>query len=118
MLPAIRRQAEAAWREGEDDFAHPGDLPSGRTAGSACGSVRPGRPQRRLPAAVLGELKERYEENRRAFLAKDLAAIMALRTDDFHTVTPDSVRRDRADMEQYIRGLLNGIDRCIDGSPG
>jgi hypothetical protein len=38
---------------------------------------------------------------------------MALRTEDFHAVTPDSMVRDRAKMEQSTRALLEGIDRWI-----
>src|SRR5262249_35925030 len=53
------------------------------------------------------------EENRRAFLAKDFKAIMALRTEDFHSVTPDSMTHDRAEMELSIRAFLDGIDRWI-----
>lgn len=64
-------------------------------------------------AVVRRELQQWYDENRRAFLAKDLAAIMALRTEDFHAVTPDGVVHDRAAMEQRTLGLLNGIDRWI-----
>jgi len=64
-------------------------------------------------AAVRRELQLRYDENRRAFLAKDFNAIMALRTDDFHAVTPDSVLHYRAEMEQSTRALLDGIDRWI-----
>jgi len=64
-------------------------------------------------ATVHRQLEQRYEENDRAFLAKDLRAIMALRTDDFHTVTPDSVVHDRADMEQRTQQILNGIERWI-----
>ena len=36
---------------------------------------------------------------------------MALRTPDFHTVSPDGVAQDRAAMEQYTTGLLNGIKK-------
>jgi ketosteroid isomerase-like protein len=64
-------------------------------------------------AVVRRELQQWYDENRRAFLAKDLAAIMALRTADFHTVTPDGLVHDRAAMEQSTLGFLNGIDRWI-----
>lgn len=83
------------------------------------------RPEASLPsqhtappdsATVRRELQQRYEENRRAFLAKDFDAIMALRTEDFHAVTPDGAVRDRAEMEQYTRGFLNGIDRWISTS--
>lgn len=77
-------------------------------------------PQPRTNAAdvstVRHELEQRYEENRRAFLAKDVAAIMALRTEDFHTVSPDGVVNDRAAMERYTRGFLSGIDRWISQS--
>jgi dipeptidyl aminopeptidase/acylaminoacyl peptidase len=38
---------------------------------------------------------------------------MALRTDDFHAVTPDSAVHDRAEMEQSTHALLDGIDRWI-----
>jgi hypothetical protein len=38
---------------------------------------------------------------------------MALRTEDFHSVTPDSVVHDRAEMELRTRGFLEGIDRWI-----
>jgi ketosteroid isomerase-like protein len=59
-------------------------------------------------------IEEGYARNRAAFLAKDVKAIMALRTDDFHTVGPDGTPKDRAAMETYTVGLLNGIDRWIE----
>lgn len=62
---------------------------------------------------VRHELKQWYDDNRRAFLTEDVDAIMALRTEDFHTVGPDGLTRDRADMEEYTIGLLNGIERWI-----
>jgi ketosteroid isomerase-like protein len=55
-----------------------------------------------------------YRRNREAFLAKDIQAIMALRTDDFYAITPDGRRSDRAEMETRTVGLLNGIERWID----
>ena len=64
-------------------------------------------------SAVRRELQQRYDENRRALLAKDLGAVMALRTEDFHAVTPDSALHDRSEMEQSTRALLEGIDRWI-----
>jgi len=64
-------------------------------------------------ATVHRQLDQRYAENARAFNAKDMKAIMALRTPDFHSVTPDSVTHDYADMEQRTRGLLNGVKRWI-----
>ncbi len=62
-------------------------------------------------ATVRQQLERQYELNRQAFLREDLDAIMALRTDDFHTVGPDNQTRDRAEMRQYTEGLLNGIER-------
>jgi hypothetical protein len=63
---------------------------------------------------VRRELEERYEENQQAYLEKDLAKIMTLRTPDFHTVTADGQTRDRHAMAHYIEGLLNGIERWND----
>jgi ketosteroid isomerase-like protein len=54
-----------------------------------------------------------YSLNTEAFAAKDAAAIMALRTSDFHTVTPDGRTNTRADMETRTRRFLAGIDRFI-----
>jgi ketosteroid isomerase-like protein len=64
-------------------------------------------------ATVRREIEQWYDENTRSFLAKDVDAIMALRTEDFHAVTPDGTVQDRAAMEHYTVGLLNGIDRWI-----
>jgi ketosteroid isomerase-like protein len=64
-------------------------------------------------AAVRRELEQWYDQNKQAFLARDLAALMALRTDDFHSVTPDSVVHDRAEMEERTRALLDGIEQWI-----
>jgi ketosteroid isomerase-like protein len=64
-------------------------------------------------SAVRREIEHWYDENARAFRAEDVDAIMALRTEDFHTVTPDGEVRDRAAMENYTIGFLNSIDRWI-----
>ena len=65
-------------------------------------------------ATVRREIEAWYDENTAAFLAEDVDAIMALRTGDFHTVSPDGAVRDRAEMEQYTVGFLNGVERWID----
>ena len=65
-------------------------------------------------STVRAELERGYEANRKAYLEKDLGAIMALRAPDFHTITPDGTRRDRAAMQLYIEGILNGVDRWIE----
>jgi ketosteroid isomerase-like protein len=58
-------------------------------------------------------IEEGYRRNREAFLAKDVKGIMAVRTDDFHTIGPDGTPKDRAAMEAYTVGFLNGVDRWI-----
>jgi hypothetical protein len=60
-------------------------------------------------ASVRVELDRWYTLNTNAFLNHDVPGIMALRAPDFHSVTPDNVTHDRAAMENYITGLLNGI---------
>jgi ketosteroid isomerase-like protein len=62
-------------------------------------------------ASVRAELERRYAENAAAFMRWDLQAIMALRAPDFHAVTPEGVTKDRAAMELYTQGLLNGIKK-------
>lgn len=54
-----------------------------------------------------------YDLNIEAFNKKDVAAIMALRTEDFHTTTADGKVNTRADMEAYTRRLLDRIDHFI-----
>ena len=58
-------------------------------------------------------IEEWYALNIAAFQAKDVAAIMSLRTNDFHTVTPDGKVNTRADMEAYSNRLLGRIDHFI-----
>jgi ketosteroid isomerase-like protein len=57
------------------------------------------------------ELEKAYQENTAAFMRWDLAAVMALRAPDFHTVTPDGATQDRQAMEQYITGIMNGVKK-------
>jgi ketosteroid isomerase-like protein len=65
----------------------------------------------RSVAAVRAELVGLYEENSEAYMRGDLAAVMRLRAPDFHALTPDGLRRDRAAMEQYMQGVMNGIQK-------
>jgi ketosteroid isomerase-like protein len=51
-----------------------------------------------------------YARNVEAFNAKNVTAIMALRTEDFHTVTPDGKVNTRADMETRTKQFLDRID--------
>lgn len=62
-------------------------------------------------AATRKELEAVYQRNTSAFLSFDAKAVMALRAPDFHTVTPDGTTRDRAAMETYTVGLLNGVKK-------
>jgi ketosteroid isomerase-like protein len=55
-------------------------------------------------------IEDWYARNMEAFKAKDVTAIMALRTDDFHTITPDGRVNKRADMETRTRLFLDRID--------
>jgi ketosteroid isomerase-like protein len=58
-------------------------------------------------------IEDWYALNVEAFKAKDVAAIMALRTDHFHTLTPDGKVNTRADMEAYTQRFLGRIDHFI-----
>lgn len=58
-------------------------------------------------------IEDRYARNTEAFKAKDVAAIMALRADDFHTIMPDGKVNTRADMEAYTQRFLGRIDHFI-----
>jgi len=58
-------------------------------------------------------IEEWYKRNMKAFEAKDVAAIMALRTDDFHTITPDGKVNTRADMEARTRTFVDRIDHFL-----
>ena len=54
-----------------------------------------------------------YARNTEAFKAKDVAAIMALRAADFHTITPDGRTNTLSDMKAYTERFLGMIDRFI-----
>jgi ketosteroid isomerase-like protein len=58
-------------------------------------------------------IEEWYARNVEAFNARDVAAIMSLRTDDFHTIKPDGKVNTRADMEAYTQRFLGRIDHFI-----
>jgi ketosteroid isomerase-like protein len=58
-------------------------------------------------------IEDWYARNIAAFRAKDVAAIMALRAIDFHTLTPDGKVNTRTDMEAYTQRFLGRIDHFI-----
>lgn len=75
-----------------------------------CASASSGRsPAPTRDAETRAQLERLYAENNNAFLRWDLPGVMALRAPDFHAMTPDGLTNDRATMERYIEGLLNGI---------
>jgi ketosteroid isomerase-like protein len=61
--------------------------------------------------AIKAELERLYDQNTAAFLRWDFAAVMDLRAPDFHAITPDGAVRNRAMMENYIQGVMNGIKK-------
>ncbi|HJR08829.1 MAG TPA: hypothetical protein VJ842_16335 [Pyrinomonadaceae bacterium] len=54
-----------------------------------------------------------YAQNTEAFKRKDVAAVMSLRTDDFHTVLPDGKKNTRADMQAYTERFLGRIEQWV-----
>jgi ketosteroid isomerase-like protein len=58
-------------------------------------------------------LEQWYEANIDAFNRKDVEAIMRLRSDDFHTITPDGTVNSREAMERRTREFVGRIDRFL-----
>jgi len=54
-------------------------------------------------------IEDWYAQNTAAFRAKDLKALMALRTPDFHTLTPDGKTNDYKFMEERTRAFIERI---------
>jgi ketosteroid isomerase-like protein len=61
--------------------------------------------------SVRAALERAYQMNIDAFKRGDVAGVMALRAPDFYTITADGTTRDRAAMEQYTIGIINGIKK-------
>lgn len=62
-------------------------------------------------ARVKAELERQYDLNNSAFMRADVPALMALRSEGFHTVGADGTRRDRAAMQNYMQGIINGVKK-------
>src|SRR5688572_4335735 len=71
-------------------------------AGSLNGGVPSEHPD------VRKELAARYEALARAHDRKDLAAIVGMKTPDFHTISPDGKVGDAKTMAEYSRQFLEG----------
>jgi ketosteroid isomerase-like protein len=65
------------------------------------------------PAGVRQELEQAYELNRRALLARDLNAVLALRTPDFSAITPDGVTHGSQEMAEFSRNLLANVEQWL-----
>jgi ketosteroid isomerase-like protein len=59
--------------------------------------------------SVRQQLDRWYTENAAAYRASDLPRVMSLRAADFHSITPDGRVNDRAAMENYTQGIMNGV---------
>jgi hypothetical protein len=60
-------------------------------------------------AKVRTELDRLYTVNADAFVRRDMRTLMELRSDGFHTIAADGAVRDRAAMQEYMQGIINGI---------
>jgi ketosteroid isomerase-like protein len=90
---------------------------------SRAASARPRRPARENPGLptkpkdkskpIRVGIEAWYARNSDAMRRKDIAAVMALRTADFHTLTPDGKTNTRGEMEAYTRRLFDMIDRFL-----
>ncbi len=79
-------------------------------------SASEGAPRSPVPAAEAAapqmlrqELEQSYERNRQALLAKDLAAVLTLRTPNFEAVTPDGAVHGAEEMAAATRNLLDNL---------
>src|SRR5688572_27042392 len=58
---------------------------------------------------VREELEAQYEKLAAAHVRRDLAAIMALKTNTFYTIGPQGELNDRISMEAHSRRFLEGL---------
>jgi ketosteroid isomerase-like protein len=112
-FPARNGSVEIAVADGEEPMRNYLALLLLISAAAPRASAQSGSPTgaARTIAGVRAELEKAYKENTAAFMRWDVAAVMALRAPDFHTVTPDGATQDRQAMEQYITGIMNGIKK-------
>ena len=60
-------------------------------------------------ARVRAELERLYDLNTVAYMRGDLRAVMELKSDAFHAIPANGVLQDRAAMQTYMQGIMNGI---------
>lgn len=58
---------------------------------------------------VRAELDRLYDLNAAAYMRGDLGALMELRSDGFHAIAANGALQDRAAMQVYMQGIINGI---------
>ena len=59
-------------------------------------------------------LEQAYEANRQALLSGRLDAVLALRTPDFHVVTPDGATHGPEEMAGFSRNLLENVQQWLE----
>ena len=62
------------------------------------------------PEPLRKQAEAAYERNRQALLSREPAALLALRTEDFHVVTPDGVTHDAREMTLFTHNLLSNVE--------
>jgi hypothetical protein len=82
---------------------------------AACASQRPvARAGAGDSTIVKRELEARYRENEAGFFARNPDRVMLLRHPDFHTITPDGNRSNRAQMDERTRAFIGRVERFDD----
>ena len=98
----------AGWQSGGPSQVAPAEAPAHKV------KVKNGKTiERDKSKPVRKAIEDWYARNIAAFNDLDVAAIMLLRTDDFHTMTPDGKINSRADMEARTKLFLERIDHFI-----
>ena len=89
-------------------------LASGVVASASAATRAPSPPA--AAESLRPSLEEAYERLRQAMLARDAEAVIAMRTADFHAVTPDGVTHGPEEMAGFTRNLLANLVEWIDAS--
>lgn len=78
----------------------------------ATGFASPAKTQvSRTEPAVRVELERLYALNNAAFMRGDVPSLMALRSRGFHAIAANGTLQDRAAMQQYMQGIINGVQK-------
>lgn len=108
LLLSCSTAGVAGWQSGGPSQVAPSEAPGHKA------KVKSGKTiERDKSKPVRKAIEDWYARNIAAFEAKDIAAVMSLRADDFHTITPDGKVNSRADMEARTRLFLARIDHFV-----